>query len=76
MGPAINRFMHGEFERGWMRAKETALYINRGLGAVFVPVRYRSRAEVTLLHLAPVGTSIAARGFEAARNEALVELAS
>lgn len=52
LGPAISRWMHGEFERGWAKAKDTALYINRGLGAVFLPVRYRSAAEVTVLNLA------------------------
>ncbi len=53
LGSAINRFMHGEFERGWMKNKETALYINRGLGVVFVPMRYGSDAEVTVLNLVP-----------------------
>ena len=52
IGPAVNRMMHGEFDRGWSRSGETALYINRGLGAVFLPVRFKSNAEVTLLHLA------------------------
>ena len=51
LGPAISRWMHGEFERGWAKTKNTALYINRGLGAVFLPVRYRSAAEVTVLNL-------------------------
>ena len=53
LGRLVNRFMHGEYERGWMKEKDTALYINRGLGVVFVPVRYGSDAEVTVLHLAP-----------------------
>lgn len=50
---AVNRFMHGEFERGWMSARNTALYINRGLGVVFLPLRLRSDAEVTVLELVP-----------------------
>ena len=53
IGPAVTRMMHNTFDRGWARSGDTALYINRGLGAVFLPVRYRSHAEVTVLHLAP-----------------------
>ena len=53
VGRVVNRFMHGEYERGWMKHRETALYINRGLGVVFVPVRYGSDAEVTVLNLVP-----------------------
>jgi predicted MPP superfamily phosphohydrolase len=53
VGPFVNRFMHGDFERGWMRRDKTALYINRGLGAVLIPLRVRSDAEVTVLHLVP-----------------------
>jgi predicted MPP superfamily phosphohydrolase len=53
LGPLVNRFMHGAYERGWMRSENTALYINRGLGVVFVPLRLGSDAEVTCLHLVP-----------------------
>ena len=67
IGSAVNRWMHGEFERGWMKSGETALYINRGLGAVFLPVRYRSRAEVTVLHLAAATLQ---QGAEAPRTAA------
>lgn len=53
LATVVNRLMHGEFDRGWMKAKETALYINRGLGVVFVPMRYGSDAEVTVLDMMP-----------------------
>jgi hypothetical protein len=53
LGSFVNRFMHGDFERGWMRRKDTALYINRGLGVVLIPLRLRSDAEVTVLNLVP-----------------------
>lgn len=53
LGRVVNRLMHGEFDRGWMRSKETALYINRGLGVVFVPMRYGSDAEVTVMDMMP-----------------------
>ena len=53
LGSLVNRFMHGEYERGWMKEKDTALYINRGLGVVVLPVRYGSDAEVTVLHMVP-----------------------
>jgi predicted MPP superfamily phosphohydrolase len=56
LGRVVNRLMHGKYERGWMKAKETALYINRGLGVVFIPVRYGSDAEVTVLNLTPATT--------------------
>jgi predicted MPP superfamily phosphohydrolase len=53
LGRVVNRFMHGEYDRGWMKRGDTALYINRGLGVVFVPVRYGSDAEVSVLNLVP-----------------------
>ena len=53
LGKLVNRFMHGEYDRGWMKRGDTALYINRGLGVVFVPVRYGSDAEVSVLNLVP-----------------------
>jgi hypothetical protein len=53
LGRVVNRFMHGEYERGWMKESETALYINRGLGVVFVPVRYGSDAEVSVFSMVP-----------------------
>jgi len=74
LGSAVNRWMHGEFERGWMQSGDTALYINRGLGAVFLPVRYRSRAEVTVLHLAAATLRRAAEA--APPEESALELAA
>jgi predicted MPP superfamily phosphohydrolase len=53
LGRVVNRFMHGEYDRGWMKHGDTALYINRGLGVVFVPVRYGSDAEVSVFNLVP-----------------------
>ncbi len=53
LGRVVNRFMHGKYDRGWMKRGDTALYINRGLGVVFVPVRYDSDAEVSVLNLVP-----------------------
>jgi predicted MPP superfamily phosphohydrolase len=58
LGAVVNRLMHGEYERGWMKEKETALYINRGLGVVFVPVRYGSDAEVTVLNMVPATPTV------------------
>jgi predicted MPP superfamily phosphohydrolase len=52
--------MHGKYDRGWMREKDTALYINRGLGVVFVPVRYGSDAEVSVFNLVPAAAHRAA----------------
>lgn len=60
LGRMVNRFMHGEYERGWMTEKGTALYINRGLGVVFVPVRYGSDAEVSVFNLVPAAAYRAA----------------
>lgn len=60
LGPAVNRFLHGKYDRGWMREKDTALYINRGLGVVFVPVRYGSDAEVSVFNLVPAAAHRAA----------------
>ena len=59
LGSMVNKLMHGEFERGWMKKHSTSLYINRGLGVVLVPFRYGSDAEVTVLDVIaePVASS-------------------
>ena len=47
--PALGvKYVHGLFHVGDMQ-----LYVNRGLGAVHLPVRFRCRPEVTCLTLVP-----------------------
>lgn len=69
----VNRLMHGEYERGWMKEKETALYINRGLGVVLVPVRHGSDAEVTVLNLIPATARPVAETGDSRRETAGLE---
>jgi len=42
---------HGRFLSGWYRNGQTRLYVNRGIGVVGIPLRFRSRPEVTLFVL-------------------------
>ncbi len=39
------------FLRGHGRAGPTQIYVNRGLGTVLIPIRYRCRPEITILQL-------------------------
>ncbi len=48
------RFAHcGGYISGWYERGPDLMYVNRGLGSVFPPVRFRSRPEVTLFILHP-----------------------
>jgi uncharacterized protein len=48
------RFAHcGGYISGWYERGSNLMYVNRGLGSVFPPVRFRSRPEVTLFVLHP-----------------------
>lgn len=42
---------HGRFLSGWYSRGRTRMYVNRGIGVVGIPVRFRSRPEVTLFTL-------------------------
>jgi predicted MPP superfamily phosphohydrolase len=47
---AFNR--HGrKYTRGWAQMKQTQIYVNRGLGTIFLPVRYQCPPEISLLRL-------------------------
>lgn len=48
------RFAHcGGYVSGWYERGSSLMYVNRGIGSVFPPVRFRSRPEVTLFILHP-----------------------
>ena len=44
-----HRYGHG----GWYRSGDRAMYVSRGLGTSFLPVRFGARPEVTVFHLVP-----------------------
>lgn len=60
---------HGDGSRvygpgGWYRQGDQALFVSRGLGMTFMPVRWNARPEATLIHLradaaAPAGAAAA-----------------
>ncbi len=43
------RYSHG----GWYRSGEQAMYVSRGLGTSFLPLRFGARPEVSVFHLVP-----------------------
>lgn len=45
---------------GWYRRGDQAIYVNRGLGTSFLPVRLGARPEAAVLHLHPSGPQAAA----------------
>ncbi len=48
---AFNR--HGKkYTRGLAQMKQTQIYVNRGLGTIFLPIRYQCPPEISLLTLA------------------------
>jgi predicted MPP superfamily phosphohydrolase len=48
------QFAHcGGYISGWYRRGSNLMYVNRGLGSVFPPLRFRCRPEVTLFILHP-----------------------
>jgi predicted MPP superfamily phosphohydrolase len=48
------RFAHcGGYVSGWYERGPSLMYVNRGIGSVFPPLRFRSRPEVTLFILHP-----------------------
>ncbi len=40
-------------QAGWFRLGAQAMYVNRGLGMTFLPLRFNARPEATLFHLVP-----------------------
>lgn len=48
---------HGSYVWGWYRQGGVLMYVNRGIGTVFPPVRFRCRPEVTLFILHPTTRS-------------------
>ena len=47
---ALNRYGR-RYARGLAAMQDTQIYVNRGLGTVFVPVRYQCPPEISLLEL-------------------------
>jgi predicted MPP superfamily phosphohydrolase len=47
----------GGFISGWYSRGQALMYVNRGIGTVFPPLRFRSRPEVTLFILHPTERS-------------------
>lgn len=55
--PGRYLFTRGGFNylRGWYERNNARLYVNRGIGLVYVPVRLGARPEVTLFEMVGVG---------------------
>jgi len=41
------------FDMGWFKVKGTSMYVNKGLGGIFPPIRFFCRREIALLKLVP-----------------------
>lgn len=39
------------FDKGWFNIKNTRMYVNRGLGGIFPPIRFLCRKEIAILKL-------------------------
>lgn len=50
-GPTVRAFCGSRYSGGTYRVNGNLMYINRGLGCVGVPVRFRAPPEVTLIRL-------------------------
>ena len=42
-----------KFDKGWFELKNTWMYVNRGLGGIFPPVRFLCRREIAVIKLIP-----------------------
>ncbi len=52
IGAPISYNRHGkQYTRGWAQMKKTQIYVNRGLGTIFLPIRYQCPPEISLLRL-------------------------
>lgn len=52
---AVRRIGAKEYRAGWYQVGNVQMYVNRGLGRVGFPVRFRSRPEVAVFTLVPDG---------------------
>lgn len=39
------------YDKGWFREKNTQMYVNKGLGGIFPPVRFLCRREIAVMNL-------------------------
>lgn len=52
IGAPISYNRYGkQYTRGWAQMKKTQIYVNRGLGTIFLPIRYQCPPEISLLRL-------------------------
>ncbi len=40
-----------KYDKGWFREKNTQMYVNKGLGGIFPPVRFLCRREIAVMNL-------------------------